>query len=204
MDSGARSGQRGEAQRLDNYAVDSPRTDLNQLQARIRRHDRHAPPPLNEFSSRDRDGIVIGMELGFSGEVADLYHRYRHGYPGAVIDALAGGAFKLTGQDVTVDLGCGTGQLTLPMARQVRAVIGVDVEQDMHEHARQAALDADVRNVIWMLGADTNVPALRPLLGDRSVGVVTIAQALHWMNHEGLFRAGRSAGAPRRRNRCNH
>jgi hypothetical protein len=36
----------------------------------------------------------MGMELGFGGEVADLYHRYRHGYPGAVIDALAG-AFGL-------------------------------------------------------------------------------------------------------------
>jgi SAM-dependent methyltransferase len=65
--------------------------------------------------------------LGFSGEVADLYHRYRHGYPDAVIDELTG-AFGLTGQDVVVDLGCGTGQLALPMARRVRAVVGVDPE----------------------------------------------------------------------------
>lgn len=176
------------AQRLDNYAADSPRTDLNQLQARIRRHDRHAPPPLNEFSSRDRDGIVMGMELGFSGEVADLYHRYRHGYPGAVIDALVD-AFGLDGQDVVVDLGCGTGQLTLPMARRVRAVVGVDPEPDMLRRAQRAARDMDVPGVIWMLGADTDIPALRGLLGDRSVGAVTVGQALHWMNHAALFRA---------------
>lgn len=49
--------------------------------------------------------IVPGVDLGFRGEVADLYHRYRHGYPSAVLDALAG-AFRLTGQDVVVDLGC--------------------------------------------------------------------------------------------------
>jgi SAM-dependent methyltransferase len=128
------------------------------------------------------------MKRDFGGEAAAYYHRYRHGYPGAVIDALSG-VFKLTRQDVTVDLGCGTGQLTLPMARQVRAVIGMDAERDMLEHARRAAHDADVRNVTWMLGADTDVPALRNLLGDRSVGAVTIAQALHWMNHEDLFRA---------------
>jgi SAM-dependent methyltransferase len=128
------------------------------------------------------------VKRDFGGEAAGYYHRFRHGYPGAVIDALVG-AFKLTGQDVTVDLGCGTGQLTLPMARHTRAVIGVDVEPDMLVHARQAARDADVRNVMWMLGADTDIPALRYLLGDRSVGAVTIAQALHWMNHQDLFRA---------------
>jgi SAM-dependent methyltransferase len=128
------------------------------------------------------------VKRDFGGEAAGYYHRYRHGYPSAVIGALVG-AFKLTGQDVIVDLGCGTGQLTLPMAGQVRAVIGVDVEPAMLEHARQAALDTDVRNVMWMLGAGADIPALRRLLGDRSVGAVTIAQALHWMNRQDLFRA---------------
>jgi trans-aconitate methyltransferase len=128
------------------------------------------------------------VKRDFGGEAAGYYHQCRHGYPSAVIDALVA-AFKLTGQDVIVDLGCGTGQLTLPMARHVRAVIGADVEPDMLEHARQAALDADARNVMWMLGGDTDIPALRRLLGDRSAGAVTIAQALHWMNHQDLFRA---------------
>jgi trans-aconitate methyltransferase len=128
------------------------------------------------------------MKRDFGGDAADYYHRYRHGYPSAVIDALVS-AFNLNGQDVIVDLGCGTGQLTLPMARHVRAVIGVDVEPDMLEHAQRAARDADVRNVTWMVGADIDIPALRSLLGDRSVGAVTIAQALHWMNHQDLFRA---------------
>lgn len=128
------------------------------------------------------------MKRDFGGDVAGFYQRYRHGYPGAVIDVLVA-AFGLTGQDVTVDLGCGTGQLTVPVSRRVRAVIGVDVEPDMLEHARQAARDAEARNVLWMLGADTDIPALRRLLGDRSVGAVTIAQALHWMNHQALFEA---------------
>ena len=78
----------------------------------------------------------MDVDLGFRGEVADLYHRYRHGYPAAVIDALAG-AFGLTGQDVVVDLGCGNGQLTLPMARRVRAVVRVDPEPDMLRRARR-------------------------------------------------------------------
>lgn len=128
------------------------------------------------------------MDLGFRGEVADLYHRYRHGYPGAVLDALAG-AFGLTGRDVVVDLGCGTGQLTLPLAARVRAVVGIDPEPDMLQRARQAAGEQDVRNVTWMIGADTDVPALRGLLGGHSVAAVTVGQALHWMSHQDLFRA---------------
>jgi len=63
------------------------------------------------------------MDLGFCGEVAEFYHRYRRGYPAAVIDSLAD-AFALTGDDIVVDLGCGTGQLALPIARRVRAVAG--------------------------------------------------------------------------------
>ncbi|HEX3789180.1 MAG TPA: class I SAM-dependent methyltransferase [Pseudonocardiaceae bacterium] len=128
------------------------------------------------------------MDLGFRGEVVDFYHRYRRGYPPAVVDALVD-RFALTTQDTVVDLGCGTGQLTLPLAARVRAAVGVDPEPDMLARARKAAGEADLANVSWLLGADTDVPALRALLGDRSVGVVTIGQALHWMNHEDLFRA---------------
>ncbi len=133
-------------------------------------------------------GGAAGTDLGFRGEVADLYHRYRHGYPPAVIDVLAD-AFELTAQDLVVDLGCGTGQLALPIAGRVRAVIGVDPEPDMLQRARQAARDAGVSNVSWMLGADTDLPALGGLYGGKPVAAVTIGQALHWMRHEELFRS---------------
>lgn len=128
------------------------------------------------------------MELGFGGEVAEFYHRYRHGYPEPVIDVLVD-AFGLNAQDLVVDLGCGTGQLTLPVARRVRAVVGMDPEPDMLRRARLAAGDAGVSNVGWMLGADTDLPALESLLGGRPAAAVTIGQALHWMRHEELFRA---------------
>ena len=143
---------------------------------------------LNRLCSGIVGGIVPGVDSGFKGEVADLYHRYRHGYPGTVLDALVG-AFGLTGQDVVVDLGCGTGQLTLPMAARVRAVVGVDPEPDMLQRARRAASQSDARNVTWMIGADTDIPRLQALLGSNSVAAVTIGQALHWMNHADLFRA---------------
>jgi SAM-dependent methyltransferase len=128
------------------------------------------------------------MDLGFRGEVADFYHRYRRGYPPAVIGALVD-AFGLDADDVVVDLGCGTGQLAMPLAARVRAVVGMDPEPDMLARARRAAQEQAVANVTWTVGADTDLPALGALLGDRSLAAVTIGQALHWMSHDELFRA---------------
>lgn len=126
------------------------------------------------------------MALGFAGEVADFYHRYRRGYPPAVFDAVVA-AFGLTSDDVAIDLGCGTGQVAVPLAERVRAVVGVDPEPDMLARARRAAADRSAANLGWVIGTDADVPALRAVLGDGSVGVVTIGQALHWMRHDDLF-----------------
>src|ERR1700735_3565776 len=131
------------------------------------------------------------MDLGFRGEIADLYHSYRRGYPPAVLGAVVGG-FGLGSDDVVVDLGCGTGQLTLPMAARVRAVVGGDPEAEMLNGAPRGAADRGVANVSWLIAADAVLPALRALLGPRTVGAVTIGQALHWMDHDELFRAALS------------
>jgi SAM-dependent methyltransferase len=126
------------------------------------------------------------VDLGFGGEVAGFYQRYRRGYPAKVIDGLVE-AFGLTRDDVVVDLGCGTGQLALPLAERVRAVIGMDPEPDMLAEARRVA--ADRSNLSWMVGSDADVPVLGNLLGKECLSAVTIGQALHWMDHDTLFHA---------------
>jgi SAM-dependent methyltransferase len=125
--------------------------------------------------------------LGFGGEVAEYYARYRRGYPPAVFDAMQH-AFALDGDDVVLDLGCGTGQLTLPLAERVASVVGMDPEPDMLRLAREAAAARGVRNVTWVLGADTDLPAAGALLNRRGLGATVVGQALHWMDHDELFR----------------
>ncbi|SMC70554.1 class I SAM-dependent methyltransferase [Kibdelosporangium aridum] len=127
------------------------------------------------------------MSRGFRGEVADYYQRYRPGYPAEVFDTLTD-VFTLTDNDTAIDLGCGTGQLTIPLAERVRSVIGMDIEPDMLAHARTTAGE---RPITWLLAGDTHIPHLIPLLGHRSVGVITIGQALHWMDHNTLFHNAR-------------
>ncbi|WP_163510556.1 class I SAM-dependent methyltransferase [Fodinicola acaciae] len=126
------------------------------------------------------------MDLGFSDEVVDLYHRYRRGYPAPVIATIAK-AFGLAADDVVIDIGCGTGQLTLPLARRVRAAVGVDPEPDMLARARQTAHEQGVTNISWMLAADADLPAFGTLVGKHRLAAATIGQALHWMTPETLF-----------------
>ncbi|MGX1615412.1 class I SAM-dependent methyltransferase [Micromonospora chalcea] len=130
------------------------------------------------------------MATGFGGEVATYYARHRRGYPPAVVDALAA-AFRLGGNDTVVDLGCGTGQLSLPLADRVGAVIGVDPEPDMLAIARRSAVDRGTANATWVLGSDSDVPALSRLLGERRVGALTVAVAIHFMDRDTLFEAAR-------------
>jgi SAM-dependent methyltransferase len=108
-------------------------------------------PLLRCALNRCRGGsLAVGagtVDLGFGGEVAGFYHQYRRGYPSALIDTLIG-AFGLTRDDVVIDLGCGTGQLALPIASRVRAVAGVDPEPDMLARARQAAVEQGVQNAM--------------------------------------------------------
>jgi SAM-dependent methyltransferase len=135
------------------------------------------------------------MTVGFRGDVAEYYAQYRRGYPPQTIDALQG-LFGLTEDDVLLDVGCGTGQLAVPFAERVRAVVGLDPEPDMLRLARVAAAEQNARNVTWLLGADTDVPALGRLLGEGVLGAAVLGQAVHWMRHEELFRVLRRLVRP--------
>lgn len=95
-----------------------------------------------------------------------------------------------------MDLGCGTGQLTLPLARRVRAVTSIDPEPDMLREAGAAARDAGLTNITWMLGTDADLPAFGALVGAGTVAAVTVGQALHWMRPPEVFASARRLARP--------
>ena len=118
--------------------------------------------------------------------MAEIYERYRHGYPAQILAAVVD-AFALGSADAAVDLGCGTGQVALPLATVVRAVVGVDPEPDMLIVARRAASRLGLSNASWVIGDDSDLPGLSQALGGRSIAAVTIGQAAHWIDHRILF-----------------
>jgi hypothetical protein len=114
------------------------------------------------------------MGPGFSGEAATYYARYRRGYPPAAMDAIAE-AFALTTDDLVVDLGCGSGQLSLPLAARVRTVgdVGAEPTVDLGLRRQSGTLFHWVATVLpssgRLLGRDIRPRATaRVLTGGRS------------------------------------
>ena len=77
-----------------------------------------------------------------------------------------------------LDLGCGPGSLTLPLARHCGTTIGFDEDAAMMEAAREASAAAGI-DVDWRVGSSFDLDqALAPL------DLVTIARAFHWMDRD--------------------
>ena len=135
------------------------------------------------------------MSTAFGGEVAGYYSKYRRGYDAAVIDWLLH-VFGLDHEATVIDLGCGTGQLAIPISARVRAVLGIDPEPEMLSRAAAEAGRNGQANISWVLGSDAALGAVGALLGDRSVSAIVIGNAIHLMDHVSLFSSVRSLIRP--------
>jgi SAM-dependent methyltransferase len=84
---------------------------------------------------------------------------------------------KLLPRNLTLaDIGCGTGSLTLELARFAQKVIGIDLSKEMLRRAREAAKDKELRNVEYRLGDAVKLP-----LESRSVDAGFCVMVLHFM-----------------------
>jgi len=108
-------------------------------------------------------------EMLFRG-AAPYYSRFRRGYPPELLELLAERA-GLDGLGRLLDLGCGTGQLAVPLAARVEEVVAVDPEAEM-----LAEMDAppNVRKV------NARAEDVDESWGD--FRLVTIGRAFHWMD----------------------
>ncbi len=98
---------------------------------------------------------------------AERYDRCRPPYPDALIDELLGP--EPAGLDV-LDVGCGTGIASRPMADRGAKVLGVEVAPRMTEIARRHGIDVEI-------GAFEGWDA-----AGRTFDRVTSAQAWHWLD----------------------
>jgi SAM-dependent methyltransferase len=97
----------------------------------------------------------------------------------------------LDSHGIVLDLGCGTGQLTIPLAARAHAVIGMDPEPDKLARAKDAAAAHSCANITWLLGSDRDLPAVAGLLGQQTLTAITMANSIHLIDHERLFRQAR-------------
>lgn len=113
------------------------------------------------------------------------YARYRPGYPTALIDWIIERA-GLDGTGRLLDLGCGTGQLAIPLATSVEMAIGMDPDREMLAEAAAAADRAGLTSVEWIAGRSDDLPALAGRLG--SLRLVVMGRSFHWMNGDQTLR----------------
>ena len=117
----------------------------------------------------------------FSGH-AEEYARYRPDYPPALFDWLAS---LVERRDVAWDCATGNGQAALALAERFALVVATDASG-----AQLAAAPSHPR--VRYLRAPAEASGLR----DRSVDLVTVAQALHWFDLERFYAEARRVVVP--------
>jgi ubiquinone/menaquinone biosynthesis C-methylase UbiE len=111
------------------------------------------------------------------------YARYRPDYPQRFFDDLVR-RLRLDGTGRLLDLGCGTGQLTVPFARHVAEAVGVDPEPTMLAEAARHAREAGVINVTWTQGSSADLPGQFGRFR-----LVTMGRSFHWMDRARVLAA---------------
>lgn len=130
---------------------------------------------VTDSLGRSRGGLFTGT--------AWHYARYRPGYPQVFFDDLVQ-RFHLDGTGRLLDLGCGTGQLTLPLAEHVTEAVGMDPEPEMLAEAARQAHAAHVANATWVQGNSADLP------GEFGrFRLVTMGRSFHWMDREQILTA---------------
>ncbi|WP_455221956.1 class I SAM-dependent methyltransferase [Kaarinaea lacus] len=108
----------------------------------------------------------------FSGHSAE-YQKFRPTYPDEMFAYFA----SLTPQHETAwDTATGNGQAAISLARWYKHVVATDASE------KQIASASHVSNVYYQVSAaeNTNIP-------DKTIDLITVAQALHWFNTELFF-----------------
>ena len=112
---------------------------------------------------------------------ARYYARYREGYPDEFFELLKS-KFTLSENDRVLDLGCGTGQIAVPLAGSVKEVVAMDPEPEMIAEGKEQATSGSLNNITWIVGGSEDLPDLGDKLG--RFKLVTIGTAFHWMDRK--------------------
>lgn len=117
----------------------------------------------------------------FSG-ISKAYAAFRPRYPRELFDFLAS---IVAHHRRAWDCGAGSGQATTDLAERFDEVIGTDLSAEQIAKAPRRA------NVTWLVASAESVP-----IESASVDLTTVAQALHWFDHQRFYDEVRRVSAP--------
>ena len=135
-------------------------------------------PPLSPRLNSDAVTTAAGRESlrQTFDTVAALYHEARPSYPDRLYDELISLARLAPDEDALLEIGCGPGQATIPLARRGFAITAVELGAALAAEARRNL--ADFPRVI-VVNAD--IETWQPP-GVAAFGLVFAATAWHWID----------------------
>jgi len=89
----------------------------------------------------------------------------------AVVESLSREmGFRIEPTDTLLDIGCGVGRMTRPLAARAGSVVGLDVSQEMLARARE--LNPGLDNAEWVLGDGTSLAGIEDASLDGCFSIV--------------------------------
>jgi SAM-dependent methyltransferase len=122
------------------------------------------------------------------GEVAELYDEYRPAYPEVAFESLMEFAGLKAG-DRALEVGCGTGRATVPLANRGLLVTALEPSPEMAQVARR-----NTAGLSGVLVEETSFESWR--LPSQPFALVTSAQAWHWVEPEVRYQKAHRALGP--------
>jgi SAM-dependent methyltransferase len=119
------------------------------------------------------------------------YARFRQPYPVRLFE-LASDRFRLDGRGKALDVGCGTGQLAIPLSPMFEEVVAVDMSAEMVAEARVQVAVSRAENLQFLTMKGEEI--------SRALGefrLVCFGSSLHWMDIDLVLRRSREMLTPR-------
>jgi ubiquinone/menaquinone biosynthesis C-methylase UbiE len=94
------------------------------------------------------------------------------------------GATELNRNYVAADVGCGSGFFTIPLARMVKKVYGIDMQKEMLNYLKRKIDNQRIENITPLLSKENEIP-----LENESLDLLISANTLHeFSNKEQMVR----------------
>ncbi len=106
---------------------------------------------------------------------AEYYAKYRAAYPHQIFDDIIK-KFKLNAEGRFMDLGCGTGELAIPLAKYFEKVLALDPDKQMLEKGYKKAYKLSIHNIEWQKGSSKTLTGVKG-----PFKLITMGQSFHWM-----------------------
>ncbi|XP_041350566.1 putative methyltransferase DDB_G0268948 [Gigantopelta aegis] len=110
---------------------------------------------------------------------AELYAKFRPTYGQDVYERIIDFCKETSAEfKLAVDVGCGPGQSSKPLTGYFESVIGTDISKKQIENAV-----TNIANLQFRVGSAEDLD----FLGNNSTDLVTVAQAIHWINTDAFY-----------------